>query len=411
VFEKYVWADRPDFRDPSVMVDPFPHYQRMFDHGRPFYVPEEDAWYVFQHHLVMQVLKERSSSANRFSSYLNAMPAEKQAAIKPLFDNLARWMAFLDDDAHRKLRKPVQSAFDSKMVKKWDEWLYTSTEALIKDAKETGAIEVLGEVALPLPLRLICEILGIPEEKGFEIKERYLSIAKFLDNSTDPEIARAAMTDEGIIHNYMLERIEASRHSSAVNLLTYMVEVQEKHPDLSDKDIASNCIFLMGAGHETTTSSIATAVLLAYSRPEWIPRLRDDEAFRMGLVEEALRLHCPLQRTSRTTRTDQVLDGIPIPAGQRICVLLGAAGRDPAAFEKPEEVNPERKPNPHLGFSAGPHFCAGARVARMEVARVLEIITQYCGDYTLSERSLSWQENLTFRSLTELYLDPPTGGA
>ena len=245
MFEKYVWADRPDFRDPSVMVDPFPHYQRMFDHGRPFYVPEEDAWYVFHHHLVMQVLKERSSSANRFSSYLNAMPAEKQAALKPLFDNLARWMAFLDDDAHRKLRKPVQSAFDSKMVKNWDEWLYKSTEALVFGAREKGSFEVVEEIALPLPLRLICEILGIPEEKGFEIKESYLSIANFLDNSTNPEIARAALEDEALIHGYMLEQIGASRHSSAANLLTYMVALQESNADLDDKDIAANSIFLI----------------------------------------------------------------------------------------------------------------------------------------------------------------------
>ena len=131
------------------------------------------------------------------------------------------------------------------MVKNWDEWLYKSTEALVFGAREKGSFEVVEEIALPLPLRLICEILGIPEEKGFEIKESYLSIANFLDNSTNPEIARAALEDEALIHGYMLEQVGASRHSPAANLLTYMVALQESNADLDDKDIAANSIFLI----------------------------------------------------------------------------------------------------------------------------------------------------------------------
>jgi len=226
----------------------------------------------------------------------------------------------------------------------------------------------------------------------------------FFDHSTDPEIAKKALQSEHILRTYMHARIDHARSSSASTLMTLLVRLQEEEADLSDADIAANAILILGAGHETTTSLLGTAVLLAYQHDGWVERVATDSVFRNGLIEEALRLQPPLQRTSRLTRADVQLGNVCIPRGERICLLFGAANRDPDFFVAPDMANPLRKKNQHFAFSGGAHFCVGARVARMEASIVLKELCMRAQHYQWKKEDLTWLDNMTFRSLTSLKL-------
>lgn len=405
IHEQYIWNDAPDFRDKKVMQDPIPHYKRMFELGRPYYDPVDQVWYVFSFDHVRRVLRDKNNSVNRFSGYLQRMPPEKQQVLQPFFDNLGRWMTFVDDDAHRKLRVPIQKAFDSKILITWKHWLERTTKVLVELALQRDEIEFVSQIAEPLPLLLICEMLGIPESESRSIKKHYEAIVAFFDHSTNPEIAQNALISEQVLRTYMQGRIEHARCSSVSTLMTILVALQEEEADLTDADIAANATLILGAGHETTTSLLGTAIWLTYQHEEWIEKVAQDEVFRDGLIEEALRLQPPLQRTSRITRSDVQLDDVCIPKGQRICLLFGAANRDPMVFEHPDEPNPLRMKNQHVSFSGGAHFCSGAKVARMEASILLR---EFCStakqDYCLQKEPLSWLENMTFRTPTHLRL-------
>ena len=402
--ESYIWKESPDFRDKEVIQNPIPHYKRIFELGRPYYDPEEQVWYVFSWEHVKKVLRDKSNSVNRFSGYLERMPPEKQDVLRPFFDNLGRWMTFKDDEAHRSLRVPVQKAFDSKILKTWEAWLEKTTTNLVDLALEKLEIELMSQIAEPLPLLLICEMLGIPETDSRTIKKHYEAIVAFFDHSTDPEIAKNALISEYALRTYMHGRIEHARCSSVSTLMTLLVCLQEEEADLTDADIAANATLILGAGHETTTSLLGTAIWLAYKNEGWVSQVAQNKEFRNGLIEEALRLQPPLQRTSRITRKEVQLGEVCIPKGERICVLFGAANRDPSVFSNPDEANPLRGKNQHFSFSGGVHFCTGARVARMEASILLKEFCTRASDYTLQTKDLLWLDNMTFRTPTSLRL-------
>lgn len=399
--EQYVWSDAPDFRTEAVMQDPIPHYHRMLARGTPFYDPIDQVWYVFSWDGVRRVLRDKGSSVNRFTGYLDRMPPEKQAVLRPFFTNLGRWMTFIDDLEHRRLRTPVQRAFDSKILVQWEEWLERSCDDLVERALKKDRFDCMSAIAEPLPLLLICEMLGIPDTDRQNIKEHYSSIVAFFDRSTDPEIAKQALQSEAMLRTYMEQRLIHARSSSTATLMTLLARLQEQDADLSDADIAANAILIVGAGHETTTSLLGTALWYIFQNRPWIARVAEDDSFRDGIIEEALRLQPPLQRTSRITRNGIDVDGVHIPAGERICLLFGAANRDPSVFDRPDEIDPFR-PSQHHSFSGGVHYCVGAKVARMEASILLKTLCAKAQGYHLELDAIQWRNNMTFRTMNEL---------
>jgi cytochrome P450 len=399
--DQYVWGDAPDFRKEEVMQDPIPHYHRMLERGTPFYDPVDQVWYVFSWSGVRRVLRNKSSSVNRFTGYLDRMPPEKQVILRPFFTNLGRWMTFIDDAEHRRLRTPVQRAFDSKILVQWEEWLEQCCGELVERAIQKNTFDCMTAIAEPLPLLLICEMLGIPDEDRGTIKDHYASIVAFFDRSTDPEIAKKALQSESILRSYMEQRLKHARSSSVATLMTLLARLQEEQVDLSDADIAANAILIVGAGHETTTSLLGTALWYIFQNPEWISRVAIDSSFRDGIIEEALRLQPPLQRTSRIAREEIEVDGVLIPAGARICLLFGAANRDPSVFPNPDKVDPTR-PSQHHSFSGGVHYCVGAKVARMEASILLRTFCVKAEGFRLKHSNIRWLSNMTFRTMEEL---------
>ena len=404
IHKQHIWSDAPNFRDPSVMLDPNPHYERMFERGSPFYVPHEQTWYIFDHAHITAILKDKGSSANRFGNYLSQMPTEKQTLLRPFFENLGRWLTFIDDHDHRRLRAPLQKAFTSKIVAQWEHWLRHSAQTIIRQLQDKEEFDVVAQIALPLPRLLICEMLGIPPEDSRRIKGHYWDIVAFFDRSTDPVIAQKALQSNALLSTYMHQRITQARKHGGSNLFTYLLALQKENADFCDQDLAANAILLLGAGHETTTSLIASATHLLYDNPQWKEEAQKHEHIRERIIEEALRLHPPLQRTSRITRNGIQLGNLHIPPGDRLCLLFGAGNRDPKVFFSPNQPTLHRNKNPHLAFSGGPHFCVGANIAKLEADIVLQLILEQFFDATLKESSLHWEENMTFRSLKRLVL-------
>ena len=399
MFEEYVWPDAPDFQDPATTQNLDHALQKMLDYGKPYYVPKEQAWYIVRHEDIESVFRDKTTSSDRLSGYFGRLPPDKQAILEPLFNDLKRWLIFVDEPDHKRVRSPMQRAFTSSIVKSWDDWLNTCSEKIILKGIENGNFEIMQQLAQPLPLMLICEMLGMPEDDGMEIKGHYEAIGTFIDNSTDPAAAAEALKANGILNNYMQETLSEARNRADLNLLKVLANIQAENRDVSDQDLVVNGVLVLGAGHETTSSHIASTIMMAYEDEELLASVGDSPKVRQALIEESLRLYPPVIRTSRIIQREFNLSGVTIPKDQRCMLMIASGNRDPEVFENPNQIRLDRKKNPHFAFASGTHYCVGANVARLEADITLKHLGRLASDFRLSDEALEWTNNSTFRAL------------
>jgi len=399
-----VWDDAPDFTDPQVIADPFPHYERMFKYGKPYFDTVADAWTFFDYSNCNQMLKDKRFSVNRLNIYLPRLPADMRKILKPLFDRMDYWMIFQDPPAHTRLRSPLVRAFDSKMVTTWETWFKKTMDSMIEDVLNQNRFELITSLAFPLPILLICEILGLPAEDKIQLKKWTQDLTDFFDHSTDPHKVQTALTSEKALSDYMRAAIDKNRAKRGENLLGYLIDLQDQNENIFDEDMVGTAALLLGAGHETTTSLLASAAMYVFGDADLKRRAIEEPERLSQIVEETLRHAPPVHRTGRIATEDIEIGGVVMAKGQRAQLFIAAANRDPAVFEKANSFSVDLPRGQNLSFSAGPHFCAGARLAKMECEIMLDRLLEQRPDLKLAPQNFLWQENATFRCLKEVWL-------
>ena len=300
MFEEYVWDDAPDFKDPKATQEVEPLITRMLEYGKPYYVPNEDAWYISKYKDIDTILRDRTTSSDRLGWFYKRLPKEKQAFIDPLYKVLRRWLINVDEPDHKPIRSSMQKAFTSSIVKSWEEWLQKASDDLIGKLVQNQEIEVVSQIALPIPILLICEMLGIPENETDIAKDHYRDIVQFIDQSNDPQIAMAAIKSNAVLNEYFTNKLKSVDKMADVNLMKYLSNLSE---DISAEDIAANSSLLLGAGHETTASLIAALVMMTYRDRDLLESLKASPEKIDALIEESSTLPTrPTNKSHHSTR-------------------------------------------------------------------------------------------------------------
>ncbi len=288
-----------------------------------------------------------------------------------------RGLTMITNDApvHTRLRLLVSKAFTPRMVEQYAPRIQAIIDELLEAVLPRGAFDLIADVAFPLPVTVIADILGVEPERREDFKRWSDEVVHFTAGTPHPGHDRARYQQSWEeFKAYFLQVIEARRRAPREDLITLLVKAQEDQDALTTIEILNFCQLLLVAGNETTTNLLSNALLALLTHPDQERVLRQQPALAASMVEEALRYDTPVQLVFRTTTCDFTIRGATIAADSKVALLWGAANRDPEAFPDPDRFDITRTPNPHVAFGYGIHYCLGAPLARLETRLAMETL-------------------------------------
>jgi cytochrome P450 len=388
--------------DPDVLANPYPLYERLRTEDPVHWDPFLHAWVVTRYADVVHVLNAFSASRTPTPEQLAAMGLSQ---LCPIAEVMVKQMLFLDAPGHSRIRKLAAQAFTPRRVEALRAHIQEIADRLIGGVSAAGRIDVIADIAEPLPCIVTAEMLGVPAEDYQQLKLWSQDFAEMLGNfQHNPERApRIAQSVEGMTDYFRRAMVDQRRHPRA-GLLGALMEAEVDGDRLSDDEIIANVIVTMVGGQETTTNLIGNGMLALLRNPGELERLRADSSLIASAVEELLRYEAPSQQTARLAPSDIELGGRRIKKRQAVIAVMGAANRDPARFHDPDRLDVSRQDNRHVAFGWGPHFCFGAALARIEGQVTFETMLRRLPGLSLTETPLHWRTNLGLRGLTALPL-------
>ncbi|GAA1311240.1 cytochrome P450 [Saccharothrix xinjiangensis] len=340
--------------------------------GRPVELDEErGVWNVYGHAETLQVLTD---PATYTSDTGRLMPGVMDDSYRE--GNLVR----MDGLPHRKLRRLVNHAFTPKIVADLEPRIRDLATELLDEVEGRDELELVADLASPLPVIVIAELLGVPSGDRHLFKQWVDKMINFdeLPMNDDPEELKrevaAQLAQVQPMFDYLHEHAAERRRRPRQDLLSQLVEAEVDGERLSDNEVVNFVSLLLVAGHITTTMLLGNTVLCLDRDPEQAARVRADRTLTPTAIEESLRVSTPSAILARATETAVELGGQRVPADQMLMLWLSAANRDERVFADPDRFDAGRQPNPHLGFGRGAHFCLGAPLARLEGRIVLNLL-------------------------------------
>jgi cytochrome P450 len=388
--------------DPANRADPYPVYRQFRDRG-PMQLPETNLTVFSAYRDCDEALRHPSSSNDRLKSTLAQRLLADSATTRPMG---AASFLFLDPPDHTRLRKLVSKAFVPKVVNELRPDITELVDGLLDHIAERGRFDVISDLAYPLPVAVICRLLGVPleDEPGFNCASALLAQA------LDPFFAVTGEPAEGLqeriragqwLREYLHDLIEQRRSQPGDDLMSRLIAVEESGDQLTADEIVATCNLLLIAGHETTVNLIANAILAMLRHPTQWAALGADADRAPAVIEETLRYDPPVQLVVRIAADDMTIGDTTVVKGDSMMLLLAAAQRDPDQFQQPETFNPDREAFQHLALGRGLHYCLGAPLARLEAAVALSAVTARFPEARLDGEPV-YKQNVTLRGLSTL---------
>jgi cytochrome P450 len=390
--------------DPAFRIDPYPVYARLRAEGPVYRAP----WggFVFSHYAPCEALLKdpRSSSDFRTSDAFREFVEQQGGDANAGFLGGTRPFLFLDPPDHTRLRGLVNKAFTPRTVEGLRSRIQAIVDELLDRAEGRGTLEVVEEFAYPLPVQVICEMLGVPVKDHATFQDWSRELARSLDPEEflPPEVIERRQRAVESFGAYFNGLVEEHRAQPRDDLLSALIAAEEAGDKLSGLELLATCILLLVAGHETTVNLIGNGTLALLRHPGQLALLRDDPSLARGAVEELLRYDPPVQFTGRVALEDITIGGVTIPKGQQSVILLASANRDPAVFAEPDRLDITRGENRHLSFGHGIHYCVGAPLARLEAEIALGTLVQRFPEMRLLSDAPPYKENIVLRGLASL---------
>ena len=390
--------------DPAFRADPYSLYARMRRedpvHQAPF-----GRWVLSRYADCVSVLKDPRASSDLTNTEAYQRAIEKRGDAGP-DDPLLKMRPFLimDPPDHTRLRGLVSRAFTPKVVEGLRPRIQELVDTLLDVVAERGSIELIEDFAYPLPVTVICELLGVPPEDHATFKEWSRDLARGQDppEVVPPEVRKRSVEAMQRFMDYFRAQIKERRKKPTDDLLSALIVAEEAGDKLTEDELLATCVFLLAAGHETTVNLIGNGMLALLRHPDQLDKLRDDPSLASSAVEELLRYDAPVQFALRTAKEEIEIGGRTIPKGQQIIVLLGAANRDPEQFPDPDRLDITRADNRHIAFGFGIHFCLGAPLARIEGEIAFRTLVRRFRRLELQTDALEYKENIVLRGLASL---------
>ena len=377
--------------DPAVRPNPYPVYAQL--RAEPFAVMDGALVVIGDHRRCTAILRDPAMSSERRRSLLGSTMGEPDELPPTSFLSL-------DPPDHTRLRKLVSKAFTPRVVAALRPRIEAIVDEQFTAVAGTGEMDVVSGLAYPLPVRIICEMLGVPAADH----ELFSEFSRWLVRGLDPALTITDPADaEGIeraregFRDYFTDLIARRRTDPRDDLLTSLIRAEADGDKLSHEELLATCTLLLVAGHETTANLIANGVIALLRHPDQLAALRADPSLVDGAVEEVLRFDPPVQLTTRITRSATRFGSVDVPADAVLLLLIAAANRDPAEFDEPDRFDIRRTPNHHLAFAAGAHFCLGSGLARLEASIALSAFATRLRDPELDETSLTYRPHVNLR--------------
>jgi cytochrome P450 len=384
--------------DPEFLADPYPTYHRLRMED-PVHHSPLGFWVLTRYEDVAAVLRD----ARFIKEPLAALVAARFGSEVPRGVGLS--MLDRDPPDHTRLRSLVSKAFTPRVVEGLRPRIQEIVDGLIARAEAAGTMDVIEEFAYPIPVNVICEMMGVPVKDHERFKGWSLDIARGLDSiwlPPDSEIPRRSAAARHAIGDYFRELIAERRASPRGDLLSALIAAEEAGDKLNEEELLATCILILIAGHETTVNLIGNGVLALLRNPEALRRLRATPGLITTAVEELLRYDGPVQRTARVASDDATIGGHTIHKGEMVMPFIGAADRDPAQFPEPDRLDLARADNRHIAFGWGIHFCLGAPLARVEGQIAIDTLVRRLPRLALVTDTVEYRQSLTLRGLKEL---------
>lgn len=389
--------------DPANRADPYPLYSQIRQ-GGPMVLAERNLVVFASYQACDEALRHPSSCSDRLKSTVAQRAVAAGAQPRPFGEP---GFLFLDPPDHTRLRKLAQKAFAPKVVRDLESDIADMVDGLLDAAAARGeTLDVVADLAYPLPVAVICRLLGVPVED----EPRFSRASALLAQGLDPFIAFTGDVPEDAderleagrwLRDYLRELIEQRRAAPRGDLISALIAAEEDGDQLTGEEIVATCNLLLIAGHETTVNLIANATLAMLRHPRQWAALAADAGRASAIVEETLRFDPPVQLVGRVAGRDMTIGDVRIPEGDTMMLLLAAAHRDPAMYPNPDVFDPDRGPIRHLAFGLGPHFCLGAPLARLEATVALSALTaRFPGAGPAAEPV--YKPNVTLRGLAGL---------
>jgi cytochrome P450 len=365
--------------DPAFVSDPYPAYAELRKRGRVSYYEPTDQWLVPRHADVSALLRDRRlgrTYQHRFTheDFGRTAPPPEHESFHTLNDH---GMLDLEPPDHTRIRRLVSKAFTPRTVEQLKPYVSQLAGELVDGLVAKGGGDLLTDVAEPLPVAVIAEMLGIPESDRAPLRPWSADICGMYELSPSEETAAKAVRASDEFSAYLRELIAARRKNPGDDLISGMIAAHDEDDvRLTEQELISTAVLLLNAGHEATVNSTVNGWWALFRNPVQLAALRADHSLIPSAVEELMRYDTPLQLFERWVLDEIEIDGTTIPRGAEIAMLFGSANHDPAVFTAPDRLDLTRTDNPHISFSAGIHYCIGAPLARIELAASMRALLE-----------------------------------
>ncbi len=385
--------------DSGNRADPYPLYGEIRDRG-PMLLPDINLAVFSRYADCYDVLRHPDSASDRLKSTVAQRAIAEGEPARPLG---TPGFLFLDPPDHTRLRKLAQQAFTPKVVKALQPDIAGLVDALLDKAAAKGHFDLIEDLAYPLPVAVICRLLGVPLEDEPEFSHASALSARSLDpfitfTGDIPDDFDERMEAGLWLRQYLRDLVARRRAQPGEDLMSRLIGAEEDGDQLTEDEIVATCNLLLVAGHETTVNLIANAALAMLREPRHWAALAGDPTRAPAIIEETLRHDPPVQLVARIAAEDLEINGVTVPKGDTAMLLTAAAQRDPAMYVDAEVFDPDRGAIKHLAFGHGPHFCLGAPLARMEAQLALTMVTERFPKARLAGPA-QYKPNLTLRGL------------
>ena len=344
-----------DFYSADFRRNPYPVYEHLRSQSPLLHDPRTNCWMIFDYENVKRALYD----AETFSS--RAAPA----GAEPL-----NWLIFFDPPRHTKVRALVSMAFTPRSISNLEPRIRELSARLLDHVIDRGEMDLAADFSVPLPIRVIAEMLGVPADDWLQFKAWGEVILGLVYTVFGGEQALAAGREFGRVSDemsrYLTSHLAERRRAPKDDLLTRLVAAEVDGERLTELEILRFVQLLLVAGSETTTNLLNNAIVCLLEQPDQTARLRATPTLLPQAIEEVLRYRTPIQVMFRVAKRDVAMHGQTIPNGSLVFAMIGSANRDPRQFPEPERFDTTRDPNPHIAFGHGIHFCLGAPLSRLE---------------------------------------------
>ena len=393
-----------DFRSPAFIADPYLFYDRLRA-TCPVYPLTPGAWLITRYADADRVLRDP-----RFGKdFLTGMERRygRDMSAEPAFAVICRFMLVMNPPEHTRLRLLVSKAFSAKQAGELRRLARRTAEELVDGFIEAGCADLVCEFAYPLPVRIICAMLGIGLEDSLLFQQETQALLKVFELAplSAEEIA-AANAAADLFLEYFGEVCRQRRRQPGTDLVSLLLKAEVGDDRLDEDEVIANIVMLFLAGHETTANMLGNSLLALYRHPDQLASVKADPSLIPQAIEECLRYDSSVQVAARVALERVQLGDVTVEPGETVYINLGAANRDPAVYEAPERFSIHRPAGSKnaLSFGGGIHYCLGARLARIELEEALEVLFTRLPELSIKGlESPRWKQTLTIRGLEELW--------